>query len=56
VARHYFDEQINTPSEYAEDGSLYSAFSTRSEWFVIIPIHDFGTDNVYREEPEPDEL
>ncbi|ORY35385.1 putative cytoplasm protein [Naematelia encephala] len=32
VAKHYFDEHINTPSEYAEDGSLYSAFSAHSEW------------------------
>ncbi|WWD18946.1 hypothetical protein CI109_103402 [Kwoniella shandongensis] len=41
VAKHYFDEQINTPSEYnAEDGSLYSAYSTHSDF-----------DN-----PEPDDL
>ncbi|ODN78976.1 hypothetical protein L202_04489 [Cryptococcus amylolentus CBS 6039] len=40
VAKHYFDEQINTPSEYAgEDGTPFSAFSTRSDY-----------------EPEPDEL
>ncbi|ORX38653.1 putative cytoplasm protein [Kockovaella imperatae] len=42
IARHYFDEQLNTPSEFAEDGSLYSAYSTQSvstQW-----------------EPEPDEL
>jgi hypothetical protein len=30
VAKHYFDEHINTPSEYG-DGSLYSAMSTYSE-------------------------
>ncbi|OWZ77611.1 cytoplasmic protein [Cryptococcus neoformans Tu401-1] len=40
VAKHYFDEQINTPSEYAEDGSMYSAYSMHSEY----------------DEPEPDEL
>ncbi|KAL7423491.1 hypothetical protein Q5752_001071 [Cryptotrichosporon argae] len=39
VAKHYFDEQINTPSEYG-DGSLYSAYSERSEW----------------DEPEPEDL
>jgi len=32
VAKHYFDEHINTPSEYAEDGSLYSAYSVGSQW------------------------
>ncbi|RXK38115.1 cytoplasmic protein [Tremella mesenterica] len=32
VAKHYFDEHINTPSEFAEDGSLYSAYSMHSEW------------------------
>jgi hypothetical protein len=32
VAKHYFDEHINTPSEYAEDGSLYSAYSAGSQW------------------------
>ena len=32
VAKHYFDEQINTPSEFAEDGSMYSAYSVGSQW------------------------
>ena len=32
VAKHYFDEHINTPSEMAEDGSLYSAYSIGSQW------------------------
>jgi len=32
VAKHYFDEHINTPSEFAEDGSLYSAYSVGSQW------------------------
>ncbi|WWC90864.1 uncharacterized protein L201_005801 [Kwoniella dendrophila CBS 6074] len=41
VAKHYFDEHLNTPSEYnAEDGSLYSAYSVHSDF-----------DN-----PEPDDL
>lgn len=31
VAKHYFDEHINTPSEVG-DGSLYSAYSTHSDW------------------------
>lgn len=29
VARHYFDDQINTPSV---DGSLYSAYTDASTW------------------------
>ncbi|WVQ99883.1 hypothetical protein IAU59_007026 [Kwoniella sp. CBS 9459] len=32
VAKHYFDEHLNTPSEYAEDGSLYSAYSVHSDF------------------------
>ena len=36
VARHYFDEHINTPSEFADDGSLMSAVSMRSEWCVLV--------------------
>jgi hypothetical protein len=34
VAKHYFDEHINTPSEFG-DGSLYSAYSTQSDWQVV---------------------
>lgn len=30
VAKHYFDEHINTPSEYGDE-SAYSAYSTYSD-------------------------
>ena len=62
VARHYFDEQINTPSEHAEDGSLYSAYSMQSlttQWWVILPLEtafDEDRADINDREPEPDEL
>lgn len=56
VAKHYFDEHINTPSEYADDGSMYSSYSAAgSEWYVHSVLQKTLLTR-FRDEPEPDDL
>lgn len=57
MARHYFDDNIQTPSEYGPESSLNSAYP-ESEWCVGVsgscqrPL----LTNFNRDQPEPEEL
>lgn len=57
VAKHYFDEHINTPSEFG-DGSLYSAYTAASgdtDWWVTRLCSGFVL-TIRRDQPEPEDL